>query len=477
MRCKLFKVLSALFLIFLTASPLYAKDMREIQIQTQQAKEALIQKAAAEKAAAERAAAKSRAQILTDRTALKKAVSDLEAANRTLEKEMNALTGQIKGLDDKETKLTAKLARTDGIINDLVGLIRINAKDLDTLVTQNLQTALTENTGSFLEPIALESRFPGMDDVRAVADAWFDQIRVSTEVTLDKGTIIDRGGREIGADILLIGPFTAYYRTGKETGFCNYSPSSGKLYALSRPPSGRLRKQIVRYMAGQSDAVPVDISRGGGLRQLTHELRLLDQVLKGGPIVWPILLILAAGLAIIAERIFFLLRRRFDAGSLINTIDAFWRDNNRHAGRQACERNAHIPVVRVLKTGMQYCDMRREEIENALQESILKEIPPMERFLSTLGMLAAIAPLLGLLGTVTGMIDTFHVITLHGTGDPRLMSGGISEALVTTMLGLSTAIPLMLAQTVLNRTVDNRIGEMEEKAMSLVNIIHKNREE
>jgi biopolymer transport protein ExbB len=101
----------------------------------------------------------------------------------------------------------------------------------------------------------------------------------------------------------------------------------------------------------------------------------------------------------------------------------------------------------------------------------------MERFLSTLGMLAAIAPLLGLLGTVTGMIETFHAITLHGTGDPRLMSGGISEALVTTMLGLSTAIPLMLAQTMFNRTVDNRIGEMEEKAMALVNIIHKNREE
>jgi biopolymer transport protein ExbB len=476
MRCKLLKVLSALFLIFLTTSPLYAKDMREVQIQTQQAKEALIQKAAAEKAAAERAAAKSRAQILTDRTALRKAVSDLKAANQALEKEMNALTGQIKGLGDKETKLTEKLAQTDNMISDLVGLIRVNAKDLDALVTQNLQTALAKNTGSFLEPIALESRFPGMDDVRAMADAWFDQIRAPTEVTLDKGTIIDRGGREIKADILLIGPFTASYRTGKETGFCNYS-SSCKLYALSRLPSGRLQRQIVRYMAGQSDAVPVDISRGGGLRQLTHELRLLDQILKGGPIVWPILLILAAGLAIIAERIFFLLRRRFDAGSLINTIDAFWRDNNRHAGRQACERNAHIPVVRVLKTGMQYCDMRREEIENALQESILKEIPPMERFLSTLGMLAAIAPLLGLLGTVTGMIDTFHVITLHGTGDPRLMSGGISEALVTTMLGLSTAIPLMLAQTVLNRTVDNRIGEMEEKAMSLVNIIHKNREE
>lgn len=100
----------------------------------------------------------------------------------------------------------------------------------------------------------------------------------------------------------------------------------------------------------------------------------------------------------------------------------------------------------------------------------------MERFLSTLGMLAAIAPLLGLLGTVTGMIDTFHVITLHGTGDPRMMSGGISEALVTTMLGLSVAIPIMLAHTLLNRAVDNHIGQMEEKAVALVNIVHRSRD-
>jgi biopolymer transport protein ExbB len=187
------------------------------------------------------------------------------------------------------------------------------------------------------------------------------------------------------------------------------------------------------------------------------------------------MLILGVGLTIVAERIFYLVRQRFDTGSLMHTIDTLSADNNWLACQQACEQHTHVPVARVLKAGMLCCDMRREEMENALQEGILKEIPSMERFLSTLGMLAAIAPLLGLLGTVTGMIDTFHVITLHGTGDPRLMSGGISEALVTTMLGLSVAIPLMLAQTLLNRTVDNRIGEMEEKAVSLVNIVHKNR--
>jgi len=114
-------------------------------------------------------------------------------------------------------------------------------------------------------------------------------------------------------------------------------------------------------------------------------------------------------------------------------------------------------------------------MENALQEAILNEVPRLERFLSTLGMLAAIAPLLGLLGTVTGMINTFHAITYYGTGDPRMMSGGISEALVTTMLGLCVAIPLMLAHTLLNRRVENTIGQMEEKAVSFVNQVFKSR--
>jgi len=122
-------------------------------------------------------------------------------------------------------------------------------------------------------------------------------------------------------------------------------------------------------------------------------------------------------------------------------------------------------------------DMEREDMENVLQEAILSEIPGLERFLSTLGMLGAIAPLLGLLGTVTGMINTFHVITYYGTGDPRMMSAGISEALVTTMLGLTAAIPIMLFHSLLSRRVENIIAQMEEKAVTLVNIVFKTRRE
>ena len=468
-------LLPALLIALTVVFPAVAQDRRELQIQAQEARDALVRKAGAEKVAAEEAAAQSRARIMQDRTALEKAIAELNAANQKMEKEVDALKQESQGLNQHEQQLSESLAQTDSMINELVGVIRINAKDADGLITQNLQSALAENPTLFLETIAQDQKFPGMDDVRALAQGLLSQIASAGEVVFRRGLIVDRAGREVQADVLLLGPFTAVYRLGDEVGFCNYSATGRKLYALSRLPDRRMQKQLVRYMNGDSDSVPMDISRGGALRQLTHELKLWEQIPKGGPIVWPILIILAVGVLIVIERVIFLMRKHLDADKLVRIIESHTTQNNWSACEEACDQHAGIPVARVIKSGLECCRMPREEMENSLQEAILKEIPPMERFLSTLGMLAAIAPLLGLLGTVTGMIDTFHVITMHGTGDPRLMSGGISEALVTTMLGLSVAIPLMLSQTLLSRAVDKKIGEMEEKAVTLVNIVDKYR--
>jgi biopolymer transport protein ExbB len=217
----------------------------------------------------------------------------------------------------------------------------------------------------------------------------------------------------------------------------------------------------------------LDISRGGALNQLIHDLSLVDQVPKGGPIVWPILAILALGALITLERIFFILKRKISLETVCGWIETQAEARNWDACAATCDKYSKNPVIRVIRSGVDSRNLPREDMENAVQEAILKEIPPMERFLSTMGMLAAIAPLLGLLGTVTGMIDTFHVITMHGTGDPRMMSGGISEALVTTMLGLSVAIPIMLSHTLLSRAVENSVGMMEEKAVALINIVQK----
>ena len=130
-------------------------------------------------------------------------------------------------------------------------------------------------------------------------------------------------------------------------------------------------------------------------------------------------------------------------------------------------------MVHVLRAGLEARDEDRDTLESVLQEAILHELPRIERGMAVLAVLGAVAPLLGLLGTVTGMIDTFRVITLFGTGDPKLMSGGISEALITTELGLAVAIPIMLLHTFLSRRADHIVGDMEEKAVQLTNIIQK----
>ena len=452
-----------------------AKDMRALSMEAEKARKILMEKAAREEAEARAEAAEKRRRITRDRSALEHALADLEAENNALEKQAKGLADELAALEVSEKELSGQLVQASGEVRELVGVIRVNAKDLDTRITQDPRTGLDENPPSYLADLAGESRFPGMADVRNMVSALQNLIRSYSEVVRTSGQIVDRSGREKTAEILFLGPFTACYRMDREVGFLNHSPAGGRLFALSRLPSSRIQKQIRAYMDGETDAIPMDITRGGALRQMTHQLSLKEQIPKGGPIVWPILGILALGILIILERVFFLLRKNTNADALLRRIEAALTQNDWEGCARLCAKLGNKPVARVLSAGLACRRMEREEMENTLQEAILKEIPAMDRFLSTLGMLAAIAPLLGLLGTVTGMIDTFHVITLYGTGDPRLMSGGISEALVTTMLGLSVAIPLMLAHTLLSRAADKRIGQMEEKAVALVNVIYKTR--
>jgi len=308
-----------------------------------------------------------------------------------------------------------------------------------------------------------------------MTDLLFEEIQRSGEVRIEKGPIISRNGEETIAQILVLGNFTAAYQLDNETGFLLYSDKSQRLFALSKLPSKTLTNQIESYMAGKTEAVPIDIARGAALRQLTHRLSLLEQIPAGGPIVWPILGIGILAVLIILERTVFMLRKHVNTDRFMAVVCTHINREEWNDCLSFCENRKNKAIPRVIMTGISCRHMNRQDLENALQESILNEIPRLERFMSTLGMLAAIAPLLGLLGTVTGMINTFHTITFYGTGNPRLMSGGISEALVTTMLGLCVAIPIMLAHTLLSRKVDNIIATMEEKAVSLLNMLFKTR--
>ncbi len=473
MKCIFIFIAALLF----SGSMVYGNDMRTLQIEAREKEQALAEKAVLDHQAAEEEAGKKLEQISKDRSTLDSSIASLKKENRSIKETLDRLTLEITGLQEQEKALTIKLSETDSVVRELVGVIRINAKDIKELVIENPKCAIHKPSIEFLDKMADQSMFPGMTEIRRMVDMVFDQIMISGEVTVTPGTIVDRAGRETEADILSTGAFSSAYRHDNEFGFLTYSSSGQKLYALSRLPSGRMTRQLKKYMKGENDAVPVDVSRGAALMQFTNKPDLWQQISRGGPLVWPILLIFLTGMAITAERTIFILKRRFNGDSLISQIDLLASYNDWKTCISVCDKSDRKPVARVIRTGLSCFKATRQEMEDTLQEAILKEIPSMERFLSTLGMLAAIAPLLGLLGTVTGMIDTFQVITMHGTGDARMMSGGISVALVTTMLGLSVAIPIMLAHTLIGRAVDNEIGQMEEKAIALVNIFHKNREE
>ncbi|SMC39531.1 outer membrane transport energization protein ExbB [Desulfocicer vacuolatum DSM 3385] len=458
-----------------TFVPAGAQDMRQTHVTLARQKKVMQEKAAQELKAARREAIAQEEKIKQDRASLMAAINAIKAKNQRLKKANADLLADIEQTKSRADEVRESLAETQAVNRELSGFIRSNAKDLESMLIQSLQSALDLERHTFLAPLINQEKFPSMEDIRHMVSLLFTEIQASGEVKLTRGSIVDRQGKERMADLLLIGNFTGMYTLDDETGFLLYSDQSRRFFALSKLPSARMIANIKAYMNKESGDVVMDISKGGALRQLTHELSLWEQIPKGGPIVWPIVGILGLAFLILLERLFFMLRKRMNADAFMLKIQKLINEDRWDECRVLLESKRKKLIPKVLLTALEFKDRERVDMENALQEAILGEIPHIERFLSTLGMLAAIAPLLGLLGTVTGMINTFHVITYYGTGDPRMMSGGISEALVTTMLGLSVAIPIMLFHTLLNRRVEMQISKMEEKAVSFVNMVFKNR--
>jgi len=475
MRRIALRIILGIVLLISGSPEVMAEDMRAISVEVKEKKASLLEKVKLEAEIAQKEAAESRKRVLADKKSLVTAIEELKIQNKKLQEENGQARKHMEALVNREKELMVQLSEMDAVVRELVGSIRANARDLDALLSQSQQSALIQNRGNVLKSVVNQTKFPGMIDIRQMVDLLFDEIKRSGEVRIENSTIVNRAGEETPGRILVLGNFTAAYQIPDETGFLIYSDQSRRLFALSRLPSSRVRNNIGRYMSGKTEAVPIDISRGAAIRQLAHRLSLWEQIPKGGPIVWPILFICALAVLIILERLIYLFRMNVNAEKLMHRLHPLIAQQKWEDCEKICEKDKTKPVPKVLLAGLCFRNMNREEMENALQEAILGEVPRLERFLSTLGMLAAIAPLLGLLGTVTGMINTFHVITFYGTGDPRMMSGGISEALVTTMLGLSVAIPIMLCHTLLTRRIENIIGQMEEKSVAFVNSVFKMR--
>jgi len=197
---------------------------------------------------------------------------------------------------------------------------------------------------------------------------------------------------------------------------------------------------------------------------------MYDVLAKGGPLMIPIAVAGVLALAIFLERLWFLRHEKIIPRRLIDAVLDLVKKDKYSEAEVLCRQDRSIVSV-VLRVGVTHAKKGRRQIKDIMEESGKSVAAELERYVNGLGTIAAVSPLMGLLGTVTGMINVFQKVTSEGVGDPRLLASGIWEALVTTAAGLTVAIPAYIAYRYLLGKVDGLLLEMEEAAIETVDAI------
>jgi biopolymer transport protein ExbB len=408
-----------------------------------------------------------------DKTTLQKALAGLGARVARQERELSDLQSRYKQLLEREEQLKEDLKSEEEEIKTVQGTVVGAAKQGQDLFENSYLGPEFAEQRAVLDRILEKKQFPGMDEVRAEVALFTRYADESSRVHKYRGEFVNAKGHPAQGDIVRIGGLSAVYASGGEVGYLKAVSGGRKLAGVAGDIGYGVRRDLKAFIKGNADHVPLDISGGAVFLELTQKKSFREWIQAGGLLVWPIFGIglLALGLAL--ERLFFLLPVRTNSDKIMGEITSMVEDDKVDECKRYCKENKNSPTCQILNSGLSQIGASQEAFESSLQEGILRLLPRFERFIPTLGMLAAVAPLLGLLGTVSGMINTFQVITVFGTGDPKLMAGGISEALITTELGLAVAIPVMFMHHFFERRVELIVSDMEEKAAAFTLTILK----
>ncbi|MDA9763965.1 MotA/TolQ/ExbB proton channel family protein [Opitutales bacterium] len=450
--------------------------------------------------------AQDRATTAANTTAgdLERALTELTQLRNDIAAGKIPLAKKINDLEDQKIELTIE---RDKVVEEASGANRVKAEmgaRSEELVTQidYLHTALGNYIKEFIgvnihvgevqlykevADSAIEIQdvreFPLFDRFQAQIDAVntsFDRLFKSVggykfqgKCELADGTIID-------GNYAIIGPIGVFSDSATSSGLVSINPLS----AGNEIAGAKLEKILTKPFAPEKEMADVTTSGQGTLfldvklgqaldiRNLTESLP--EHIKKGGLVMWPILIIAAAAFLISIFKVFEIASVK---KGKIKDLEVILEhlNNDRADDALAYARGIKGPVGEMLVAALEHIDSDEDLIEEILYERMLSTQPKLERFLPFIAVTAATAPLLGLLGTVTGMINTFKLITIFGTGDATQLSSGISEALITTEFGLVIAIPTLIAHALLSRMSKGVLGSMERTAVGLVNgLPHKN---
>ena len=336
-------------------------------------------------------------------------------------------------------------------MGDLASTFHDFAGDFTAVMQESMITAQFPQRAEQLRQLAAGNAQPTIAQIEQLWLLLQQEMTEAGKVAKFLAPVVVADGTAQQREVLRIGTFSAY----AQGEFLRYVPETGELLLLSRQPGSRFQEEA-REFALQPEGVAqivVDPSRGNLLGMLAYTPSLRERIEQGGSIGLIILFLGAFGLLLTLWRTLYL-------GVVYLRIQAQMRSVGKPGKSN--------PLGRVLCAVENVALEDEELLQLKLDEAVLAEIPALERGNGLIKLLAAISPLLGLLGTVTGMILTFQAISLFGTGDPKLMAGGISQALVTTVLGLVVAIPLLFGHSLINAMSRAMIQRLDEQCAGVL---------
>jgi biopolymer transport protein ExbB len=395
-----------------------------------------------------------RIQTFLDEKAQKeKLLKELKKELKKEKQKTKSLQNTITSNEEKITKLEEKLTIKTGNFGEIFGVVRQISNEFQSGIELSYTNTLLENRDPFLEKLSLSKELPQIEDLEKL---WY----LITQETVKNGLIetnnleiITQTGTTTKQEVTNIGPFMALSQ--KE--LLKYN-SDIKKYQLLDSDSSYINSYIKNFeeQNGITNIV-LDPTKGALLELINEKPTILERIEQGGIVGYVILSLGAIGVLLAIIKLFLLQLESNKINNQLNNLDTI---------------NTNNSLGRVLNNFKNFSiDFKNKDLtlfEAKLDEIVLKELYDLKKYENLIKLIATVAPLLGLLGTVTGMIETFNAITIFGTSDPKLMAGGISQALITTVLGLSVAIPMLFLYTFISSKSNRLAGILDEQSAALI---------
>jgi len=392
-------------------------------------------------------------------------LSEIEQQRRDAEALADQMRADFERGEAELADLETELEDNAGDLREVFNVARQTAGDALPTLQNSMVRAQFPLATNLLDELSSGDTTPTSGQLRELWLMLLEEMNESGKVARFERTVIGADGAEARRTVTRIGTFAAV--AGGD--YLRYLPESTSLLVLPRQPKGIDSSTVEHFEAANSAIAPIaiDPSRGAILALVVQAPDMAERINQGGIIGYIILVIGAIGLILALERLVasWLAKRAMSSAISADSAGASSSANSNHAIAAMHRATADPELVR-----------DADALSAKLDEIVMISAEKLRRGLPALAIFAAVSPLLGLLGTVTGMIETFQVITLFGAGDPRLMSGGISQALITTQLGLSVAIPLLLAHSFVQSRVNALIATLDESAAEIFAISRSARE-